>query len=449
MPDHSQNQMGHSVGTKIRAARLARHYTQGQLAAPDFSVSYISAIERGQIHPSLRALEILAHRLDMTSTQLLPEHSETNGTLPSSPSSRNGDEIDLLLLDAHIALLQHNTASIISRLQRIPHKSMKPEQLLRQRYLLGWAFFQSEQLQKAEQMLLDVTKQSSTMTHPVLGLQALHLLAQTYTTMLNHEQAVQTYERCLAAMELLLPRDPFFQARVFAELGQEYVRLEQLDLAIEKFQQAIAVAGELTNSASLQKIYWQMCLHYTESQEYLSAIIYAYKCIHLQRLQVLPLKSEIYHRLGHALMKRNQAEARSYLEQALQQESILQDTLAQASLTVHMSEWYLLNQQLEQAEALAGKARDLAQMSGDSMIAVEALLLLGRITYARLQYEQGDNHFTEGLEMLDRLHSPDELSEQAALYARLLEERGKDREALGYYRRAFESRRRITDSLRD
>ena len=47
--DQSSNKLGQSVGAKIRAMRQAKKYTQSQLALPDFSVSYISAIERGQI----------------------------------------------------------------------------------------------------------------------------------------------------------------------------------------------------------------------------------------------------------------------------------------------------------------------------------------------------------------------------------------------------------------
>src|SRR5215813_4915665 len=75
-PEPPSNKIGKSVGEKLRAARIAQHYTQSQLAAPDFSVSYISAIERGQIHPSLRALEILAARLGLSSTQLLPARTQ-------------------------------------------------------------------------------------------------------------------------------------------------------------------------------------------------------------------------------------------------------------------------------------------------------------------------------------------------------------------------------------
>src|SRR5437588_13079116 len=78
-PAHQQ--MGKSVGARLREARLAKKYTQSQLAQKDFSVSYISAIERGQIHPSLRALEIFALRLGLSSKDLLT---------PQSPAGNNG-----------------------------------------------------------------------------------------------------------------------------------------------------------------------------------------------------------------------------------------------------------------------------------------------------------------------------------------------------------------------
>src|SRR5437868_15380991 len=106
--DDSHSQMGQSVGARIRAARQAKKYTQSQLASPDFSVSYISAIERGQIHPSLRALEILARRLGLSSTQLLPGHSQDGAKASSSTYTqvRSEEEIELELLEAQIAIRQ-------------------------------------------------------------------------------------------------------------------------------------------------------------------------------------------------------------------------------------------------------------------------------------------------------------------------------------------------------
>src|SRR5260370_9997568 len=61
------------LGQRLRRARLARNLTQGEVARNQFSVSYVSAVERGQIRPSLGALEKLAERLQVPLTDLLGE----------------------------------------------------------------------------------------------------------------------------------------------------------------------------------------------------------------------------------------------------------------------------------------------------------------------------------------------------------------------------------------
>src|ERR1700731_1951013 len=110
--DQSHENIGQSVGAKLRIARLAKKYTQGRLAQPDFSVSYISAIERGQIQPSIRALEILAKRLGVSTSELLPRPGQLAIELSQAlgNTSLSSEERDLQLLEAQIALYQgHST----------------------------------------------------------------------------------------------------------------------------------------------------------------------------------------------------------------------------------------------------------------------------------------------------------------------------------------------------
>ena len=73
------------VGSNIREVRTKLSLTQAQLAAPEFSISYISAIERGKIRPSLKALSILAKRLDVPLTFLLEGSPAVLGLLRSNP----------------------------------------------------------------------------------------------------------------------------------------------------------------------------------------------------------------------------------------------------------------------------------------------------------------------------------------------------------------------------
>jgi transcriptional regulator with XRE-family HTH domain len=59
------------VGENIREVRTNLSMTQAQLAGPEFSISYISAIECGEIGHSLNTLSILARRLDVPLTFLV------------------------------------------------------------------------------------------------------------------------------------------------------------------------------------------------------------------------------------------------------------------------------------------------------------------------------------------------------------------------------------------
>src|SRR5260221_10479893 len=106
--DPSRGVVGKTVGAKLRAARKAKKYTQSQLAAPDFSVSYISAIERGQIQPSLRALEIFAQRLGISSAHFLPppDQAASRSVLEANKSAQAAEEWAWSLIEAQIALYQ-------------------------------------------------------------------------------------------------------------------------------------------------------------------------------------------------------------------------------------------------------------------------------------------------------------------------------------------------------
>src|SRR5215470_16418646 len=99
------------VGINIREVRTKLGMTQAQLAAPEFSISYISAIERGKIRPSLKALSILARRLDVPLTFLLegsPSGAAEARAVGYSPADSGPDQrVDVDLLQAHVLIHQH------------------------------------------------------------------------------------------------------------------------------------------------------------------------------------------------------------------------------------------------------------------------------------------------------------------------------------------------------
>src|SRR5581483_8676692 len=140
-------------------ARLAKKYTQSQLAGSDFSVSYISAIERGQIHPSLRALEIFAMRLGLSSKDLLiPQSAGSAGATSARKGTGSADEVDWRVLTARVALERNDYQQAILQLQELLAHKLTNTQEIHVRYLLALAFSKSNQWQESENALSEALR---------------------------------------------------------------------------------------------------------------------------------------------------------------------------------------------------------------------------------------------------------------------------------------------------
>jgi transcriptional regulator with XRE-family HTH domain len=81
------------LGQRIRAARVAKGWTQTQLAGEDISVGYVSRIESGQRRPNKQTLEAIAVRLAVPTEHLL-----------RGVTAREYDEIKLQLDFAELSL---------------------------------------------------------------------------------------------------------------------------------------------------------------------------------------------------------------------------------------------------------------------------------------------------------------------------------------------------------
>src|SRR5579864_3389134 len=113
------------LGQRLRRARLARNLTQGEVAKNQFSVSYVSAVERGQIRPSLGALEKLAERLHVPLTDLLNEaHSDQSFSSLSterreSSTDRWREEVESRLYEAQRDLGDGRPESVAEALETL------------------------------------------------------------------------------------------------------------------------------------------------------------------------------------------------------------------------------------------------------------------------------------------------------------------------------------------
>lgn len=96
------------IAERLRAARLAAKKTQQEVAGGRFSKSYISAIERGKMTPSVPALDYLAGQLAVSRAYLLGETEPDQFILPvpsrqEQEQAKKAEAAQLLLAEAEQA----------------------------------------------------------------------------------------------------------------------------------------------------------------------------------------------------------------------------------------------------------------------------------------------------------------------------------------------------------
>ena len=441
----SFQQIGQTVGNKLRAARLARKLTQGQLARPDFSVSYVSAIERGQIHPSLRALEIFAQRLGLSSSDLLSKQTIQNINEFSviDESIQMKEEVELQFLEAQLLIHQGAREQAITQLQDLTLNTKTLQQKIQLHFLLGWAYYKLALFQESESALAEALKLVNDL-NDFYRIQILNFLGIVHGSMHNHTQGLEYQQVCLDSLEKdQQPYDQFFVAQVYTNIGLHYIHLDKVDEANQMFKHALSITEELTVSDQRSLMYWNASRYFAETKKYSYAMLYGHKSLQLHFQEYSnSLRSEIYYNLGRVMLQGDEQNALAYLENLLHDSSVKQDKLALASVTTNIADLQFKQGKVDKAYHHAQRAYELAMPYGDSIIAAYTLIVLGQIAYAKKDFKEGDTHFVAGVGMLERLDTREELANQSAYYAQLLESRGMPKEALKYYKKAFESRQK-------
>ncbi len=438
--DSGQAQIGKLVGARLKEARLAQHMTQGQLAQEDFSVSYISAIERGQIHPSLRAMEIFAQRLGLSSKDLLIAPPKERGPVGLVAMSAE-EEFDWQLLEAAVLVCQGAIEQAIQLLQELSAKrSLLPTQKSYALYLLALANIKLNELPASEQLLAEASRLLKD-DNSLLALHILNTQGIVHSLMNHHGQSMALFQQCREKLETKPELDANFTAEIYSHLGQHYLDLDRNEDAVTLFEKTLHLtqADEPGQQIERYMTTLQQCIG---ASERLQATLTAYKILHIlaaERNQAL--YRSLFHQLGHALMQGDGEQARLYLEGTLRETP--RDLHVQASAHVHMAAWQLERSEIEEAKKHAQQAMSLFDLNGASIIAADAALVSGKIEYAQKHYKAGDAFFERGLAILEQLHEREELADQSAQYAQLLEDRGDMHRAVALWKKAFEWRQRV------
>ena len=436
------------VGTNIREVRTKLGMTQAQLAAPEFSISYISAIERGKIRPSLKALSILARRLDVPLTFLLegsPAGAAEARAVGYSPADSGPDQrVDVDLLQANVLVQQGAYGQAEQLLEPIQPERITIDQVYRLYLLRGQVHLGANEFQEAVVDLRQAVSQGEALNDSEYIERARNLLGKAYFLLYNYTLAVENHLHCNSAIESGQITDPVFSLDVFSNLANDYFRLGDLEKAITFYHRALETLDSMNrDSKSFAQKYMDISQHYKSVGKLAMAREYA-----MQSLAVYEMRDEqrlvgmTHLRLGKALERQNDLDgAEREYRQAILIERDLNDEISASVCHTSLAELLLKRGQTEAAEQEAQEALKFAKSSSDAQTQGQALIALAQIRHQAGDFAAADHYFTQALELLDASNAHEIAASAYFRFANLLEERGEVQRSLTAIKKAYEHQR--------
>jgi transcriptional regulator with XRE-family HTH domain len=285
--------------------------TQAQLASPEFSISYISAIERGKIRPSLKALSILARRLDVPLTFLLessPARAAEARAVGYSPADAGPDQkIEVDLLHASVLIQQGAHSQAEQLLAAMQPERMATEQVYQLYRLRGDMSIGVHEYQQAVVDLRLAVRQGEAMNDSESTERARNRLGTAYFSLYNYTLAIENHLRCNYAIEQRAINDPVFALSVYSNLANDYFHLEDLDNAVSYTHRALALFEDMErNSLSFAQTYMEISQQYTQAGKLTIARDYAMRSLALYEMRdEQRLVGLTHERLGKTLERQN------------------------------------------------------------------------------------------------------------------------------------------------
>ncbi len=433
------------VGANIREVRTKLGMTQAQLAAPEFSISYISAIERGKIRPSLKALSVLARRLDVPLTFLLEGTpagaAEARAVGFSSSESGPDQRIDVDLLLANVLIQKGDFVQAEALLEPIQIERITPDQIYRLHMLHSQIYLNTARYQEAIVDLRTAISQGEALGDDEYSERARNLLGKAYFSLHNYTLAIENHLHCFAAIEQDQISDPIFSLDVINNLAHDYFRRGDLEKAVYYYQQALTTLDTFyQDSRSFAQKYMDMSEHYKTlgklsiAREYAMQSLAIYEMREEQRLVGL---THLY--LGKALEKQDDVEnAKREYVRAIDIERDLNDAVSTSQCLSELAELLLKDGQAVEAELKAQEALTYAQSGGDAQTQGQALITLAQIHHQADDFLSADRYFTRALELLDASNAHAIAASAYFQFANLLEERGEVQRSLAAIKKAYE-----------
>ncbi len=440
------------LGQRLRRARLARNMTQSEVAQKQFSVSYISAVERGQIRPSLGALEKLAERLEVPLADLV--RVEEPVILPSMTSgerveaSNERDEIEQRLREALVLTRQGNADAAVEALSRMNMKSLNQREQAQWHWYAAIAHLELGRPDEARREIQEAMPLAEQLGDAELRERLHNELGNVYHAMHKYQLAINQYREAYDAIEHEAVSDPTFRLNVLYNLGNEAWHLGDLDGAVQYLDQAAQLSQEVLDPQQLAAAYWTLSATFSSQNDSRRAKFYAVRSLAAHEdAGNRHLTARVFSRLGRAHAQSGQAnEALAYLDTAYAMAEQQHDSQALAEAKRGLATVYLNQGDVKKAAGAAQEALDMA-IALDDLQRAESLLVQASVLEAQKNANGARKAFEQAIALQEEADATQYLSDAYKQFSDFLERQGDSAHALELLKKAWQLRERAGASL--
>jgi tetratricopeptide (TPR) repeat protein len=455
------------LGQRIRKARRDLGITQQALASPRFTKAYVSAVERGAVRPSLKALEYFAQRLAVPVSELLG----------ARPGAGSGLEPDLAALQEDL-LYQVNYAKMLIRTDQVdeafqvladaeqgtlPYGDKLAPSL---RYLVPFtrarAYLQISDPEQARPELEEALKLAQGDEEATVRVR--NLLGVVFYELEQPQLALEQHQQCLHGIHNGV-RDLNLRLSVYRNLANDYTLINQPSQAIGLYKEALTMLEDLGDLQRQAGVYWGLAEAYKTADNWALAKIYATRALSIyEAADDRSEAAQMCINLAEVLIGEGRfADAEQMLARAMDFLSGSGDRGRMSYLYQNYANLALQQGQLEKASEYAAQSIDHAEAARrplkdndkrpwieSTRIYAEALHVAALVEEALGHTEAADDLFRRALEQIEQTTIEETIHAINLSYAEALHARGAHEQAIKYFRAAARprsrySRQRATD----
>lgn len=382
-----------------------------QVGGTDLSRSFLSLVELGRSRISLKALAIVADRLDLPMSYFLEGDIAPRGAAAE------------LLLDGAQTHIERNDGEGALRMLdgvEIPDSLKARSTLIRANALLLTERLR-EAIGEAEAGILLAQRQSDVLREA----QFRYAIGTALYRMGALDEAQMQLRQVLETLRGTQTEDPALRAQATVQLGHILHSQGNSEDAAKYYSQARDLFDRVTDLDAMAAVYSALSLVYEQKNDYASALHYSKLGVGtvLRRHNLLSTATEMNNMalrfwetddLDAARSAAQSAVERAHEAGSLDTEALAHGTLAQI---------YLKTDNIQQARAEAESAAEMAQ--GETSIArIDAWRVLAGLAEDEGDHERADELYVKTLDVLESTDQRFRYADVAVAYSKALRERG-------------------------